>query len=55
MKKPTTEGRSPKPGAADQNPIGRSELTTQDEPQTIAGVIGVVRGEVSPEEKARAR
>ncbi len=55
MKKPTTEGRSPKPGAADQNPIGRSESTTQDEPQTIAGVIGVVHGEVSPEEKARAR
>jgi hypothetical protein len=55
MKKPTTEGRSPKSGAADQNPIGRSESATRDEPQTIAGVIGVVRGEVSPEEKARAR
>ena len=55
MKKPTTEGRSPKSGAADQNPVGRSESATQDEPPTIAGVIGVVRGEVSPEEKARAR
>lgn len=55
MKKPTTEGQSPKSGAADQNPIGRSDSAAQDEPQSIAGVIGVVPGEASPEEKARAR
>lgn len=55
MKKPTGKSPSPQSGAVDQAPLGPSGSATLDEPQSIAGVIGVVPGEVSPEEKARAR
>ena len=55
MKKATTEGLSPPIHTADQAPVGPSDSTTSDPPQSIAGVIGVVPGKVSPEEKARAR
>jgi hypothetical protein len=55
MKKPTPEGQPLQSGAADQGPVGPSQSATLDPPQSIAGAIGVVRGEVSPEEKARAR
>ncbi len=55
MKKPTTEDPSPRSSAADQGAVGPSESATLDLPQTIAGVIGVVPGEASLEEKARAR
>ncbi len=55
MKKPAAEGQSPKSVAADLGSVGPSQSAMPDQPQTIAGVIGVVPGEVSPEEKARAR
>jgi hypothetical protein len=51
MKKPTMEGQPPQSPAAP----GPSESEMPEQSQSIAGVIGVVRGEVSPEEKAQAR
>ncbi len=55
MKKQTTEGHSPQSGATNQGTAGRPGSAMFDHMQSIAGVIGVVPGEVSPEEKARAR
>ena len=55
MMKPTTESRSPQSGAVDQSPVAPSVSATPEQPQPIAGVVGVAPGKVSPEEKARAK
>jgi hypothetical protein len=55
MRKPTTEGHSPQSGATTQSAAGRPGSAMSDQTQSIAGVVGVDPGDVSLEEKVRAR
>jgi hypothetical protein len=55
MKNPTKEDQPPQSGATLRGAVRPSSSGMFDQTQSIAGVIGVIPGEVSPEEKARAR